>query len=79
MNEPFWGYDPVGDYAIHILVNNRVVTLAGVVDSEGDKTLAGLKTRGVTGVSELNNDLQVGKPHTRPALTERSESKGNSR
>jgi osmotically-inducible protein OsmY len=62
MNEPFWGYDPVGDYAIHILVNNRVVTLAGVVDSEGDKTLAGLKTRGVTCVSELNNDLQVGKP-----------------
>lgn len=62
MNEPFFGYDPVGDYAIHILVNNRTVTLAGVVDNEGDKTLAGLKTRGVTGVSEVNNDLQVGKP-----------------
>ena len=59
---PFFGYDPVGDYAIHILVNNRTVTLAGVVDNEGDKTLAGLKTRGVTGVSEVNNDLQVGKP-----------------
>jgi hypothetical protein len=59
MGAPFYGYDPVGNYAIHILVKNRVVTLAGVVDIESDKTLAGLKARGVTNVSRINNELQV--------------------
>jgi hyperosmotically inducible protein len=56
---PFYGYDPIGNYAIHILVNNGTVTLAGVVDSEGDKTIAGLKARGVTGVKQVNNSLEV--------------------
>jgi hypothetical protein len=59
MGAPFYGYDPVGNYAIHILVNNRTVTLAGVVDSEGDKTLAGLKARGVMNVNQVNNELEV--------------------
>jgi hypothetical protein len=59
MAAPFFGYDPIGNYAIHILVKNRVVTLAGVVDSEGDKTLAGLKARGVGTVLTVNNDLEV--------------------
>ena len=59
MGAPFYGYDPVGEYAIHILVNNRTVTLAGVVDSEGDKTLAGLKTRGVANVNQVSNELEV--------------------
>ncbi len=59
MGAPFYGYDPVGNYAIHILVNNRTVTLAGVVDNEGDKTLAGLKARGVTNVNQVNNELEV--------------------
>jgi osmotically-inducible protein OsmY len=40
-------------------VKNRVVTLAGVVDIESDKTLAGLKARGVTNVNKVNNELQV--------------------
>ena len=59
LGAPFYGYDPVGNYAIHILVNNRTVTLAGVVDSEGDKTLAGLKARDVANVNQVNNDLEV--------------------
>ena len=59
MAAPFNGYGPIGNYAIHILVKNRVVTLAGVVDSEGDKTLAGLKARGVGDVLTVNNDLEV--------------------
>jgi hypothetical protein len=59
MGAPFYGYDPVGNYAIHILVNNGTVTLAGVVDSEGDKTIAGLKARGVTSVKQVNNNLEV--------------------
>ena len=59
MGAPFFGYDPVGNYAIHILVNNRTVTLAGVVDNEGDKTLAALKARGVANVNQVNNELEV--------------------
>jgi osmotically-inducible protein OsmY len=59
MGAPFYGYDPVGEYAIHILVNNRTVTLAGVVDTEGDKTLAGLKARGVANVNQVSNELEV--------------------
>ena len=59
MAAPFYGYDPVGNYAIHILVKNRVVTLAGVVDTDGDKTLAGLKARGVGTVLSVSNDLEV--------------------
>jgi hypothetical protein len=59
MGAPFYGYDPVGNYAIHILVNNRTVTLAGVVDNDSDKTLAGLKARGVTNVNQVNNQLEV--------------------
>ena len=35
------------------------MTLAGVVDSEGDKTLAGLKARGVMNVNQVNNELNV--------------------
>jgi hypothetical protein len=56
---PFYGYDPIGTYAIHIIVKDRVVTLVGVVDSDGDKTIAGLKARGVGNVPVVNNDLQV--------------------
>jgi len=59
MGAPFYGYDPVGNYAIHILVNNRTVTLAGAVDNEGDKNLAGLKARGVANVNQVNNELEV--------------------
>jgi BON domain len=59
MGAPFYGYDPVGEYAIHILVNNRTVTLAGVVDTEADKTLAGLKARGVANVNQVSNELEV--------------------
>jgi hyperosmotically inducible protein len=59
MGAPFFGYDPVGNYAIHILVNNRTVTLAGVVDSEADRNVAGLKARGVMNVNQVINDLEV--------------------
>ena len=59
MDAPFYGYDPVGNYAIHILVNNRTVTLAGVVDNEADKTVAGVKARGVPNVKQVDNELEV--------------------
>lgn len=57
--EPFFGLEPIGSYAIHILVKARVVTLVGVVDSEGDKTIADLRARGVPIVTTVNNDLEV--------------------
>jgi osmotically-inducible protein OsmY len=56
---PLYGYDPIGNYAIHILVKNRVVMLAGVVDNEADKNLAGIKARGIKDVTGVNNDLEV--------------------
>jgi hyperosmotically inducible periplasmic protein len=59
MNGPFFGLEPVGDYAIHILVKNGSVTLAGVVDNPQDRDVAGLKANGVSGVFSVTNDLQV--------------------
>jgi hypothetical protein len=56
---PFYGYDPIGNYAIHILVNNRTVTLVGVVDNQSDKDIAGIKARGVRDVTQVNNELEV--------------------
>jgi osmotically-inducible protein OsmY len=35
------------------------VTLEGVVDNEGDKTIAGMKAREVGGVFEVTNNLVV--------------------
>jgi hyperosmotically inducible protein len=63
---PFFGMEPVGEYAIHIIVKNGRVTLAGVVDREADRDLAGLKARGVYGSFEVTNDLQVEKPASSP-------------
>ena len=56
---PFFGLEPVGDYAIHILVKNGNVTLAGVVDNAQDRDVAGLKASGVSGAFSVTNDLQV--------------------
>jgi BON domain-containing protein len=46
---------------IHIVVRNGRVTLEGVVASEGDKNLAGLKAREVGGTFEIKNNLVVEK------------------
>ena len=45
--------------SIHIIVKNGNATLEGVVDSEADKNLAGLRANGVRNVFSVNNDLQV--------------------
>jgi len=44
---------------IHIIVKQGRVTLEGSVDSESDKSVAGLKAREVNGVFEVKNNLQV--------------------
>ena len=55
----FPGMEPIGDYPIHIIVKNGRITLFGVVDTEGDKTLAGLRARDVPGSFGVDNELAV--------------------
>jgi hyperosmotically inducible protein len=45
--------------SIHIIVKNGHVSLEGVVDSEADKNLAGLRANGVPNVFEVKNNLGV--------------------
>lgn len=49
---------------IRITVEHGVVTLSGVVDSEGDKGVANVRANGVSGVFKVINNLQVA---SRPA------------
>lgn len=46
---------------IRIIVKNGHVTLEGVVDSQGDKNLAGLRANSVPGIFSVTNNLQVAK------------------
>jgi len=55
----FPGMEPAGDYPIHIIVQNGRVTLLGVVDSENDKTVAGLRAREVPGTFDVANRLVI--------------------
>jgi len=60
-----YGYPSLQRYAlgvqkpIRIIVKNGHVTLEGVVDSEGDKNIAGLRANGVPGIFSVDNNLQV--------------------
>jgi hyperosmotically inducible protein len=62
-----YGYPGFEKYAmpvvkpIRIIVKNGHVTLEGVVDSEADKNVAGLRANGVSGVFSVTNNLQVAK------------------
>lgn len=58
-NPYFPGFNPTGDYGIHIMVSYGDVTLVGDVDSEGDKIMAELKTRQVFPVKKVYNELTV--------------------
>jgi hyperosmotically inducible protein len=44
---------------IHIIVNRGNVTLEGVVDSQTDKNVAGIRANGVSGVFSVTNNLRV--------------------
>jgi hyperosmotically inducible protein len=46
---------------IHIIVKNGNVRLEGVVATEADKNLAGIRAKGVSGVFSVNNNLRVEK------------------
>ncbi|HYN16365.1 MAG TPA: BON domain-containing protein [Terriglobales bacterium] len=60
-----YGYGPLEKYSlgvikpIRIIVKNGHVTLEGVVDSEADKNLAGIRANGVSGVFSVTNNLRV--------------------
>lgn len=44
---------------IHIIVKNGNVSLVGVVATQGDKDIAGVRARGVSGVFNVDNQLRV--------------------
>jgi hyperosmotically inducible protein len=54
-------YQPLGLYAIHIVVRNGHVTLFGVVDSDADKQIAEVRAREVSGVFAVENEIVVAK------------------
>ncbi len=53
---------PPGFHPIHIIVKNGHVTLEGVVDSPGDKVIAGIQANTTFGVFSVTNDLVVANP-----------------
>jgi len=59
-NTPSNAFEPGGNYAIHIIVNNGNVILAGNVDSKMDKDIAGITANGMAGVFSVDNQLVVG-------------------
>ena len=60
-----YGYPALQKYAlgvqkpIRIIVNNGRVELDGVVDSEADKNIAGIRANSVPGIFGVTNNLQV--------------------
>ena len=55
----FPGMQPVGPYAIHIIVKNGRTMLLGIVESAADRQIAEVRAREVTGVFEVENSLTV--------------------
>jgi osmotically-inducible protein OsmY len=45
--------------SIHIIVDNGHVTLRGVVDNQGDKSVAYIRANSVPGVFSVTNELRV--------------------
>jgi hyperosmotically inducible protein len=63
--QAIYGYPSLNKYAmnpaqpIRITVANGNLTLNGVVDSQADKNVAGIRANGVPGIFKVTNDLQV--------------------
>lgn len=55
LSQYFWQAAP----GIHIIVDNLHLTLKGYVNSEGDKSLAGITAQQVRSLFSVTNDLQV--------------------
>ena len=60
-----YGYPTMQRYAegvnapIRIIVDNGHVTLLGVVDTQGDKIIAGMQANSVPGIFSVDNQLKV--------------------
>lgn len=60
-----YSYGPLFKYSnmtvppIHIIVKNGRITLEGVVDSENDKNVAGIRANQVPGTFQVTNNLRV--------------------
>jgi osmotically-inducible protein OsmY len=57
----FPGLQPSGLYAIHIVVKGGRTTLMGMVDNKGDRRLAEIRAREVSGVFGVDNQLVTAK------------------
>ena len=55
----FPGMQPVGPYAIHIIVKNGRTMLLGIVGGAADRQIAEVRAREVTGVFEVENGLTL--------------------
>jgi hyperosmotically inducible protein len=56
---PLFKYGNMSVPPIHIIVKNGRITLTGVVDSETDKNLAGMRANQVPGTFGVTNNLRV--------------------
>jgi hyperosmotically inducible protein len=56
---PLFKYGGMAVPPIHIIVKGGRVTLDGVVDSETDKNLAGMRANQVPGTFQITNNLRV--------------------
>jgi osmotically-inducible protein OsmY len=54
-------HQPLGAYAIHIVVRNGHTTLFGVVDNTGDRQIAEVRAREVGGVFSIENEIEITK------------------
>ena len=54
-------HQPLGLYAIHIVVRNGHTMLFGLVDNEGDRQIAEMRARQVPGVFSVVNEIEVAK------------------
>jgi len=58
-DSPLFRYATQAIPSIHIIVKNGRATLKGVVDSKSDADLANIRARGVPGLFEVKNELQI--------------------
>jgi hyperosmotically inducible protein len=58
-NSPLFRYATQAVPPIHIIVNHGRATLKGIVASKGDAQLAYMRARGVPGLFDVKNELQI--------------------
>ena len=56
------GIEPLGNYAIHVVVSGGRVTLYGLVENATDREKATMQARGVFGVKSIENRIDVRRP-----------------